>query len=214
MNGPLSATLAQIPTPVSVPPLPSPPAIERYLFEDAWAIATPLAVAAAVAIFTLLRRQEGHRALVVGGVLAAIAAAVALTGWFVRTPREMVRENTRSMITAVADGDTNTLTRLIEPQARLVAAVAVAEADDREEILSRVRSYEAYRGSTRDLAILELQASQDGPNSARTQVLLRAWTSNFPVFSWWRLDFRRGSDGSWACRRIELLWISSVGSRR
>lgn len=209
-----SATLAQIPTPVTVPPLPSAPVFERYLFEDAWAIAVPAAILAAVTAYTLMRRQEPRRAMAVGGALAAVAAAVALTGWLVRTPRELVRDHTRSMVAAAADADTEALARLLEPQARLVAAVAVAEAHDREEILSRVRSYEATRASTRDLSILELQASQDGPNSARTQVLLRAWTSSFPVFSWWRLDFRRSVDGSWNCRRIELVWISSAGALR
>lgn len=200
-------TLAQIPTPITVPPLPSGSLFDRYILEDTWALGAILALAAAVAIFLLLKQQRPAMALCIGGSLAAACAAVLLAGWLVETPREIVSRNTQEMVFAVARQDRPALTSLLAPEAQLTSSPR-GPAEGRAEILSLVESYSQLRGNVQDHAVLEVQASQDGPNTARTQVLVRVWAFGAPVFSWWRLDFRRTGDGSWTCTRIEELWDS------
>ncbi|HLO41008.1 MAG TPA: hypothetical protein VK176_08295, partial [Phycisphaerales bacterium] len=92
------AALAQVPTAITIPPLPEPSLVERYLFEDVWAPGTILAVAAMVFAFILLKRQLPARALAVGGLCAALSAAVFLTGWLVETTREQIAGGTREMV--------------------------------------------------------------------------------------------------------------------
>lgn len=205
-------TLGQIPTPITVPPLPSAPLLERWILEDAWAPGTVLALGAALAAFILLRRQEPARALLVSGILAAAAAAVLLAGWLVETGRETMIRETHDMVFAVAGADRARLTALLDPDAQLVSSPA-GEADGRDAIIAKVDGYAQVRGMVTEHAVLEVQASQDGPQTGRVQVLVRVWAGGVPVFSWWRLDFRRSSDNLWTCRRIEELWDSSRGER-
>ncbi|GMV27045.1 MAG: hypothetical protein AMXMBFR58_30760 [Phycisphaerae bacterium] len=203
-----ASAAAQIPTPISVPPLPPGPAWERYLLEDSWVPALMLGLAALVAGITFLRRQQATRAITSFALLAAAAATVMMVGILVKTPREIVRAHTESMVFAAGRGDRAVLSEILAPDARLTASFA-GEAGSRQEILDLVDRYATERAQVRDHAVLELQASRDGPSTARTQVLVRVWAANVPVFSWWRLDFRRSDGGLWTCRRIEMLWISS-----
>ena len=206
-------SLAQIPTPITVPPLPPGSAFDRYILEDTWALATILALAALVAVFVNLKRQRPARALAIGLPLAALCAAVLVAGWLVETPREAVTRRTQDMVFAVAQHDTPRLTALLSPTAELVSSPRGA-AQGRDEILAIADAYSQVRGDVENHAVLEVQASQDGPRSARSQVLVRVWAMGAPVFSWWKLDFQRVPDGSWLCTRIEELWDSSQPSPR
>jgi hypothetical protein len=205
-----SPVLAQIPTAITIPPLPSPPLYQQYLFEDVWAPATILALAAIVSTFILLKRQQPSRALAVGGVCALLSVTNFLVGWLVETPRETVANGTRDMVQGVADADRQTVSGLLDPQAELVALSYIPGAEGREAILVRVDAYAAIRGMVTNHAVQEVQASQDGPSTARTQVLVRV-SAPYPVLSWWRLDWRKGTDDLWRCTRIEPLWLSTGG---
>lgn len=206
------AALAQVPTAITIPPLPEPSLVERYLFEDVWAPGTILAVAAMVFAFILLKRQLPARALAVGGLCAALSAAVFLTGWLVETTREQIAGGTREMVYGVANADRAAVGDLLDPSVELVGLSYIPSAEGKEAVLTRVDAYAAVRGMVTNHAVQEIQASQDGPLTARTQVLVRV-SAPYPVLSWWKLDWRKGTDEVWRCTRIEPLWLSTGGGR-
>ncbi len=192
-----------------VAPLPSPPMWERLLLEQSWATATVLALLGLVVTVILVRRREMMRAAGIGGGTVLVALAVLLTGRLVETPRETMARQTEELVFGVAGARRNVVAALLAADARLESPLS-GVADGREAILALVDRCSQVRGPVRDHAVLEVQATQDGGNVGRTQVHVRVYAEGVPVFSWWRLDWSRGADGAWTCRRIESLWISGL----
>jgi Domain of unknown function (DUF4440) len=209
LHGLVTVPAIAVPGRVVVPPLPAPPVIDRFLLEHSWMLGTALAVIALVVCVTLLQRQEIRKALAIGGILAASAAAVFVTGVMVETDREVISRQSRELIDAVARGDRSTVASLLANDAKLYFRLAGA-ARDRDQVLNAVDDYaERGRARVKEHAVLETQAHLDGPAVGRTQVRVRVNTDVGLNFSWWRLDWRRSGD-RWLVTEIEALSVDFV----
>ena len=104
--------------------------------------------------------------------------------WAIRVPRRL-QEGSLAVNRAV--------TELYQELARspTVSEVAKRTGLNEEGVLESMEALQAY--ST---------ASLDAPDQAR--VLARVYVQpaevNFPVYSWWRLEWRKGADGRWRMR--------------
>jgi hypothetical protein len=207
--------------PPAPPALPGAGLLERWLLESPWMLMAIL-VAAGAAGYWMLRRSEDPRrtrragvALAVGSVLALVVYAVSAV---VETDREKISGLTRDVVRATATGEIDRLDDLLNDDCILDAALpglGMGAQVSKQGILDRVRAEfgpNARNGTARPV-LLELQASTENPAFARTQIKLRvtsdAW--NFPLLSWWRMDWRRQADGSWRATGIQL--VSMPGMR-
>lgn len=202
----------------SIQPLPSPPLIERFLFEQPLMPVMVLAVIAIVAAVAFARLGRRRRGLLVAGVLAAIAGGVYVTASLVTTQRERLLEQTEALIGAAATLDIATLQGLLSEDARLATSGDIARVlpsiDGRADIIDQAER--SLRGQARisDWQIRDRQATIDGPNVGRTLVRVGVDGDAFSRthYSWWRLDWEMGPDGQWRCYVVDPRWIQFVGS--
>lgn len=185
----------------NVPPLPSPPALARYLLENPWPLAVTLALAAIVVFAVFNQRAELRRGLVFAGALLAAAAGVWVTGRTVITPREHLRQRTYELIGAVLRGESAGMARILEPE----AVAYFPEAPDGVRILDWVAPNLTGVYRVREWAVLEEQASIDGPNVARTQFRVRVSDENhgLPYLGWVRFNWRQDPSGAWRVKSVE-----------
>jgi hypothetical protein len=199
----IPAILALIPDPA---PLPADPLWERWLLESPWPAAGLLALAGVVAFAVLNRRARAGAAA--GSLVAAIlaGAGVILLARFITTDRETLRARSASLVAAVASRDQALVGSLLAPTARL--AKWPLALTGRDAIVDRVGSVPAIH----EWALLEAQASLDGPAVARTQIKLRITPdqTRAPNLSWWRLDWQRDAQGHWVVIQIEPLAIHGI----
>lgn len=202
----------------SIQPLPSPPLLERFLFEQPLLPVVVLAVLAIVAAIAFARLGQRRRGLLVAGVLAVLAGGVYATAFMVTTQRERLLEQTEALIGATATLDSAALQRLLTDDARLPTSGDIARVqpsvDGRDEIIDLAEL--RLRGQTQisDWRIRDRQATIDGPNVARTLIRVGVDGDTFSRthYSWWRLDWEKGADGQWRCYTIDPRWIQFVGS--
>jgi hypothetical protein len=200
--------------------LPTPPLLERLLFEQPLIPVAALAVLAIIAAIAFARRNQRRRGLIVAAALAAAAAGLALLATLVTTDREVLLERTQALIAATAAVDTTPLTDLLSEDASLRTAGSIArvlpDIETRGEILARAEGELRGRYRISSWEILDRQATLDGPNVARTQVRVGVEADQFSRthYSWWRLHWERDPSGQWRCFEIEPLWIQFVGSNR
>jgi hypothetical protein len=195
----------------NVPALPTPPALERYLYESPWLLIVLVAGLAVVVSFTLNRQGR-----VRGAIGAAIGAVVACAGVYgvsaaVQTPREVVSAQTRALVDLVARADVDGVDPMIHPEGRLLWLGGRVEYS-KAQLLERIETDLKRTYPLRSWRILKLQATQDGPSVARTQVQVRVETESAGLnFSWWRMDWQRvGAGGEWRLVGIEPLFISGM----
>lgn len=193
------------------PPLPSPPFLERYLFEFPWPAAVVLVAVAVIAGVTLTRagrRSAGWGVMAIGAVAAA--GVIGLAYWVV-TDRERVSQSTRELINAVAAGDAAAVEALLTDDAVLIAPPLSADRVRKPAIVTRVgRDFApGHVYHLREHGVTALQATMDGPTRARVQVKVRVVPeiTGSPVPSWWRIDLTRGADGRWRISGIGMLSI-------
>ena len=196
-------------------PLPSGPLWQRLLLENPLPIAAVLATAGVAVIFIFKQRADINRGLKLG--LPAVFAAVAL--WIlasaVQTDREKLKASAIGLVRAVASGDAAATDRALADDA-LLRTFIDASGLTKDRILERVERDFRKGGSLEvsDFAILEIQATTQGPRDGFVQFKLRATPqlTGGPTFSWWRLDLSRDTDGAWRTTGIDLL-ESSFGRR-
>lgn len=199
----LTTLLALIPDPA---PLPAGPLWERWLLESPWPTAGLLALAGLVA-FALLNRQGRAGAAVASAVAAlALGAGVVVLANVVTTEREALRARSFSIVAAVAGRDQAMVGAMLAPNARLTKWPLALTG--REAIVERVGSVPAIQ----EWALLEAQASLDGPAVGRTQIKLRITPdqTRVPNLSWWRLDWQRDAKGQWVVIQIEPLAVHGI----
>lgn len=185
-----------------VPQLPGPPPIARYLFENPWPGVILLVLAAVVVFAVLNQRGRLTRGAAIAAALIAAAAGLWFTARAVVTPREHLRRQTYTLIGAVLRGDEARMRQILEPE----AFAYFPEAENGVRILDWAgpNLSEAYR--IREWAVLDEQASMDGPGTARTQFHVRvtAEDSGLPYLGWVRFNWRHDSDG-WMVKSVEEL---------
>lgn len=203
-----------IPTPSG---LPSPGPVSLYLFERPMLPAAVLLVSAVVLYVVCNTRGKPGRGFALAGAMVALAGALVLTASFVRTDREILLEQSRRLVRAVATADPATAGAILADDCRLEPRGPVPAAD-RDRILALLASDFASGASNavREHAILEAQASIDGPNVGRAQIKVRVTpeSTGAPFFSWWLLDFRSDPPGGWRVTRITPLSLSGWGEAR
>lgn len=207
-------TLAQNPFAIASPqPLPTAPLWETYLFEQPWPLVAILLV---VALAVLLKGRGRFRAAIPVAALS-LAAGVFIASAMVTTAREKIRTSTKNLVEAVINCNTNVLDAELDPDAKLLSFQHGAGVG-KEEIIAEVHRDFAKGGqfAIKDFGILELDASQDGQRVGRSLVKVRATSAalGVPVFSWWLLDYRLDSSGTWRVIRVEPQSISGVPDAR
>lgn len=187
--GNLSQAL-DIPSP---PPLPQPPALERYLFEQPWLPLGVLVLVGLVSFFALSHRGQPRKGGIIAGVCLVLAGGLVALATFVNTPRERARVATDVLITAVATGDGATIRRELTPDARVFHARAPAAGLSREQIADFVAQYFSptgmYRVSDHTIEQFQAAALEGGRVQVQVKVRVTSPAAQLPVRAWLRLDF-------------------------
>jgi len=193
-------------------PLPSAPIMESLLFEKPLILGGLLLIAALVAAVRLNSLGRLKQALGIGLLLAALSATIFILAANVETDRERMESRTRKLIGAVSRAETAQIEAMLDDSCRLSAPLITAISDKRG-ILHLVETNFKPSGTfaVKEAAVLEMQASKDGPNVGRTQVKVRAsGTSGGVSVSWWRLDFQLVREDEWTVVGITALDVGGL----
>ncbi len=190
-------------------PLPAPSLVESMLFEGSLALWIGLAVAAVVLFVGLSTRGKPK----LGALLAAGALLLAAGAWgtsaLVTTEREVILDRTNALIDATVAADTRALERLLDPEVRL-SIRGLGTDMPRARILTLVDAQLGGPYRITDHAVLERQATLDGPTAARAQFSIRVDGERFGrIGSWWAIDWRERPEG-WRVVSIEALYIPGL----
>jgi len=209
-------TLSQITNPLAIPdptPLPAAPLWERLLLENPWPLTILLLAGAGIAWTVLNNRARPRDATKAAIALAGAGVGVFVLATLVSTTREGLRTAAADLVRAVARADAPAVRDACTSEAALYWWVN-PKGLPLDDILDRV-GRDFIPGGTyavKDLAILASQAHVESPDHARVQIKVRVTpqSTGFPNISWWRLDYRLGSDGRWRVHGIQPLAISGV----
>lgn len=216
----------QIPDP---PPLPDPPVLEMYLFENPYPLAIGLLVIG-FAAHTLLRRGSAGRGEPGPGSYAPLSIAVLgalgvyLASVLVTTHGERVKQRSLELVDAVATADTASVRGLLAEDAILSPGEGlgrIPSATDRAQIIDAVERSIGPVVRVREHTVRSVTASIDGPDYARTQLMVRVTVESAlftaPNGSWWRLHWRLENPGDpepdWRVIQIEPVFIQGLSSR-
>ncbi len=207
--------------PASVRPLPARPFFSHLFFENPMPLVGLLLVASLVSFFALNARGRVQLGAIAGLLLATLAGGFYSLGRAVKTDLEALDDESERLVGAAARVDVRALGEVLAPDVKIETALKsgeIPEARGREAVLDAVRRTLGGAFVVKEHAILETQATLDGPQVGRTQVRVRATPSGgmyeVPVFSWWRLDWRRTPEGEWKSTAIEPLAIWLPGSTK
>jgi hypothetical protein len=216
--------LAQLSDPIEVPALAPGPVFERFVLVNPWPLAIVLVIAAAVAWVVLSRQgRTRHAGMAVGG-LTLMAACIVAAASLVTTQREVLRDRTGLLVSAVARVDLDALDGLLADNVLMFASpdrlgsgtrtiTPGGQPRDKAAILDTVRRYLGSAYPVKEHRVLETQVAVDGKQLARTQVHVRVTPEAAPLMhrSWWRLEWRREPDGAWLVTGIEPMQIDWLG---
>lgn len=210
-------TLAQLDIlqpPPNLPGLPDPPFLSHALFENPIPpviLSIALALAAYAIATRLNRRRLGVLAAAIG---LSLGAAVVLIATLVETKRERVQAQTRSLVAAVAEGDTTALGRLLTDDARLFFKGSQA-GWTKDAILAWVGE-NLGPGSlyaVADHRTGEVKA-EIGPSGrvARTRATVAITpTEGGPSRFICMIQWQETTPGQWTAIEIDPLWIQGYG---
>lgn len=187
-------------------PLPKPPALEHYLYENPWPPAG-LLLLLAIAAFWVLNRSGKPKAGVGAGSVGLLGAVVlVLLAGGIETTRETLADRTRALVRAVDQGDLQAADRILHDVVR--SEVPFRSAELGKPIL--LTSIETWHDRIADARTPTVRAHLDGPDLARTEVLVRT-QGEYNGSSWWRLAWRAdpGPDGAlvWTVTKVTWLWL-------
>jgi hypothetical protein len=136
-----------------------------------------------------------------------LAGLLFLVAKLVVTDRERVELGTRELLRTTATVDSDGLTKLLDPEAKLYYFKSPAGLD-REGIIGAVKSDLGQKYRIKDWGIQELQIAPLSQDSMATQMRVRvtpeAW--NFPHVSWWSVEWKKTGD-EWRVINIRPLAI-------
>jgi len=199
----------QLPLPERPEPLPNGPILDRFLFESPLLLTTVLAISGLVILFALNRRGEARKGLTAFAVCFALAVGAYLAGSLVLTERERLKEATRDLVASVAEVDVASLDELLAENVSFRYRNARGGLD-KSATIAEVERYLGGAYKVQEHEVLELQATIDSSNVARTQVNVRVTVDVLGTHpSWWRLDWRLEPGGRWRVTGIEPLhpWL-------
>lgn len=185
----------------AVPPLPSSPVVARYLFENPWPLVVVLVVACIGVLVAMNQRGRAKQGVAIAAGLALAAAGVWLTAKLVVTPREGLRKQTYRLIDAVIRVDAARAGQILEPE----AVAYFREMPTGTAIMPWISTNLSGQYRVREWAVLEEQATIDGPNAARTQFHVRVTAEDYglPYLGWVRFNWRKDASGAWRVKSVE-----------
>lgn len=199
--------------------LPSPPLMERFLFESPWALAGLLVVLGVAAFVYLNARRRARQGLLAGGACIALGVGVLLVAGIVTTKREELLRESRVLFDALAKADARTVERLLGPAASAGAAGALRNDLTRQELLDLVRDAQDAGGEYRvagerigvqDYRIREVRGALVSDTIGRSQINVVITPTNGTITpTWWEMDWD-WIDGAWRLRRLDLVWVAGV----
>lgn len=192
------------------PDLPRPPLFESLLFERPLPAVVALLLIAAIVAWTGWSRGRS-RMLLVALAVGMLAAAWGAVATLVTTDREALSRRSRDLVHAVADVHIARVAEILDQDATLTYFRAPVGLD-RDGILREIERTLGGEYRVKEARVNSVQTAIDGPNLARTQVHVTVvpHATQFPHQSWWRLDWRRGTDRTWRVFSIEPLVISGL----
>lgn len=194
------------------PPLPDPPALEVWLFEQPVVSAGLALGAGALAWFVLRAKGKPRQGTLAGGGLVALAVVLAVVGFVVETARERLAALSGDLLAAARAGDAARLDGLLADDLVLDLGGRGGDSGDKALVLEAV-------GKLKEQAVIDAvrvrsPVSLDGPNAARSQVWVRTGGAGFgPSLSWWMVSWRREAGGEWRAHLIELLLLNGEKPR-
>lgn len=196
------------------PPLPAPPRLAHYLFENPWPAAVFLLVVAALLLFVGNSRGRAREGALLAGALAALAAACIGLSFLVTTERERLVAEMRRLIAATATADTDALAPMLASDVSLTV-LGRQFPEDKPGILALVRRYMGGEVRVREHTLTEVTAHVDRLGAGQTLGRVRvsadvAGMSEVGNRSWWRVTWRKAGDGRWNAVHIEGLQIDMV----
>lgn len=192
----------------SIDQLPQPPVWQQLLLERPWGAVGVLVIAAFLAVVVMNRREQFRRGLMIGGAILGVAGAIFATATLVETDHEKVRGATVRLIDAAATGDVAGTEALLASDSKLHLEGMGSFSLSREELLAGVEALDQQVGVS-DHGILDRTAVIDGPNVARSRVVVRVGLQGGgPTFSSWELTWRLEADGAWRLARMECQSIN------
>jgi hypothetical protein len=197
-----------------IPPLPSPPILERLLLERPLPLVAVLVLLAVVAWWVLSRRGEGRKAWPAGAGLLALAAGVWVLAASVETTRERLAAMTAGLVRAVATGDARAVDAALLESAELTYPLAPTGVG-KAAILGLVRDDMRSRYQVREHEVVATHASLDSATTARVQVRVYVLPADygFPVYSWWLVSWAKDPAGAWRVSDVRSLWINVLDER-
>lgn len=201
----LELFLAQ--TQIIARPLPGAPGLVHYTLEQLEPVIIVLALLGGVILYTLNRRSQLARGLMVAGGFWIAAVGVLAAGLAVETPRELLTKQTRALIEHAIDGDPAAAGRLLANDLSVTTLSPDGFAMTKDRFLRVIEG----------MALLGIQtwsakprgASIDGPNVGRVDYFVRVATRGGMYSgltpSVWRFTWRQEPDRSWKLRRLEML---------
>lgn len=196
------------------PPLPAPPRLPHYLFENPWPAAIFLLVVAVLLLFIGNSRGRAREGALLAGLLAAIAGACIVASLLVTTERERLRAEMARLIAATATADTDALDPLLASDVAL-SVLGRQFPENKEGILGLVRRYMGSEVRVREHSLTDVTAHVDRHGGGQTLGRVRvsadvAGMNDVGNRSWWRVTWRKGPDGGWSAVHIEGLQIDMV----
>lgn len=191
------------------PRLPSPGQLQHWLFERPATSAVVLLAFALILLALFNRRNQLRRGTLIAGGVGVLAAGVFALGTFVTTDRERVLAASERFVLAAGAGDDATVDALLSDRMS-VRVGGAATTWGRDWVLDSVRRLgETFRFDTFEYR--SAQGVTDGPTSARTQFrVVAAGQGLGQAITWWRISWRKGTDGDWRIEDLDLLLINGM----
>lgn len=188
-------------------PLNEPLGLSVLLFEQPWVFMVAALAIGLIASCWLKRQGSAGKGLAILAGSAVLAGLLFLVAKLVVTDRERVELGTRELLRTTATVDSDGLTKLLDPEAKLYYFKSPAGLD-REGIIGAVKSDLGQKYRIKDWGIQELQIAPLSQDSMATQMRVRvtpeAW--NFPHVSWWSVEWKKTGD-EWRVINIRPLAI-------
>lgn len=192
--------------------LPSSKGYERWILENPLPLTALFVLAGLLMWFVMRGKGRAKEGAWIAAAFLVLGAIVMGTGMLVQTEREVLTARSHVLVDAVAT------VNVAKVSGMLAGDVVVAPFGfGKDMILRRLESDLGGMYAIKEHRVLEAVAAIDGPNSARTQVHVRATPDeglyNAPVGSWWMLHWRKdGKTGEWMVTQLELQQMDGVGS--
>jgi len=187
---------------------PSPPLMDRLLFESQVVVPVAVLILAVIIGFGLGRAAKGREGWIVIGVGVVLAVGIAISSRVVETDREEIRRLTVEFIDGVMENDRARVEGLLGPRLTIAAGGSSAPMDARRFILDQVErvsaEIERYATNVQESAVTVKDAA--GKSKFAFSVL-QSRGYGFGVTTW-VLDWQKSPSNGWQIDTIDLVALN------